>query len=226
MPRRPLTTPVYVARLQLWTLALLLACSAGLGSCRSDEDRTAAGDRAGGDAGPDGASGSRGGADRAEGAREGAAAGEVDAATLTPLLARAAEPGKLTDADRQALEAAMQRALEPGLANGCAGCATTIAYVDEEGGGDRFRASLRDANGDVAAEIELYHRARLAPEAAAAWGRRALHGHPASAFDGEHLFVWPGRCELRVFGRGAGLRDAAKLEALVESLPLDSLAKL
>ena len=53
-----------------------------------------------------------------------------------------------------------------------------------------------------------------------------LSGHPASGLAGEHLFVWPGRFEIRAFGRSESLRGERRLEALLSSLPLDALAKL
>jgi hypothetical protein len=148
-----------------------------------------------------------------------------DVAALAPLLASAAESPTLDDAQRRALEQAMQRVLQPAAAV-CDGCSTEVSYVDEAGGGDHFRGDIRGASGDVMADLEIYPRRDLAPDSAKAWARTTLAGHPAAAFGGEHLFVWPGRLEIRAFARGDALRDQRSLEDLLSRLPLDALAKL
>jgi hypothetical protein len=154
-----------------------------------------------------------------------AAAIDADVAGLASLLARAGESATLDETQRQALEQVMQRILAPAAA-ACDGCRPEVSYLDEAGGGDHFRCDLRGAAGDLIAQIEIYHRLELAPDAARAWARTTLAGHPASALAGEHLFVWPGRFEIRAFGRGDALRGERRLEELLSSLPLDALAKL
>ena len=119
----------------------------------------------------------------------------------------------------------MQRLLQP-AAGVCDGCSATVSYVDEAGGRDHFRCVLGGANDDPAADLEIYHRPELAPDEALGWGRSTLAGYPASGLAGEHLFVWPGRFEIRAFGRSQSLRGELRLEALLSSLPLDALAKL
>jgi hypothetical protein len=156
----------------------------------------------------------------------GPAVADGDVAALAPLLAAAASTATLEDARRQALEQAMQRVLQPAAAAVCDGCRAEVSYVDEAGGGDHFRGDIRGASGEVMADVEIYSRSDLAPEAAAAWARTTLAGHPASAFGGEHLFVWPGRFEIRAFARGDALRDQRRLADLLSGLPLDALAKL
>ena len=137
----------------------------------------------------------------------------------------AAESPTLDDSQRLALEQAMQRVLQP-AAGACDGCRATVSYVDEPGGRDHFRCDLRGANDDPMADLEVYHRPDLAPDAAARWARTTLSGHPASGLAGEHLFVWPGRFEIRAFARSESLRGERRLEELLSSLPLDALAKL
>jgi hypothetical protein len=129
-----------------------------------------------------------------------AAALDADVAALASLLAGADESVPLDDSQRQALEQTMQRILEP-AAVACAGCRSEVSYVDEAGGGDHFRCDLRGAAGDPMVEVEIYHRRELATDAAKTWARTTVAGHPASALAGEHLFVWPGRFEIRAFGR-------------------------
>ncbi|HEX2463387.1 MAG TPA: hypothetical protein VHR17_02105 [Thermoanaerobaculia bacterium] len=163
------------------------------------------------------------GSSAATGADDGAAA--ADLAALAPLLARAAQSPTLDDSQRLALEQAMQRLLQP-AAGVCDGCSATVSYVDEVGERDHFRCDLRGADDDPVADLEIYHRPDLMPDAAKSWGRSTLSGHPASGLAGERLFVWPGRFEIRAFGRSESLRGERRLEELVSSLPLDALAKL
>jgi hypothetical protein len=155
----------------------------------------------------------------------GPAASDGDVGALAPLLATNADGATLDDAQRQALEEAMQRVLRPAAAV-CDDCRIDVSLVDEPGGGDHFRGDLRAASGEVMADLEVYPRGDLAPDAARAWGRTTLAGHPASALAGEHLFVWTGRLEIRAFARQDTLRDERRLEDLVSRLPLDALAKL
>lgn len=154
-----------------------------------------------------------------------AAATAGDVAALAPLLAGAAESPTLDDSQRLALEQAMERVLQP-AAGTCDGCRATVSYVDEPGGRDHFRCDLRGANDDPMADLEVYHRRELPPDASMRWGRATLSGHPASGLAGEHLFVWPGRFEIRAFARSPSLRGEQRLEQLLSSLPLDALAKL
>jgi hypothetical protein len=149
----------------------------------------------------------------------------AEVAELAALLARSGESGALADDDRQALERAMERLLQPGP-GGCDDCRVSVTYVDEEGSGDRFRCSVLASDGDLLADLEVFHRPDLAPELAKAWARSTLAGHPASGLEGEHLFVWPGRLEIRAFGRGETAPGERQLEELLSSLPLDALAKL
>ena len=149
----------------------------------------------------------------------------VDTGALAPLLARARTTARLPDADRLALEHAMQGVLEPAT-RACDGCRTAVSYVDEAGGGDHFRCDLLGQGDELMADLELYHRPDLPADAARKWARSTVAGHPASELPGEHLFVWPGRFEIRAFGRAASLRGDQALERLVASLPLDELAKL
>ena len=149
----------------------------------------------------------------------------VDTGALAPLLERARTTARLTDADRLALEQAMQVVLEPAT-RACDGCRTAVSYVDEAGGGDRFRCDLLGQGDELMADLEVYHRPDLPADAARKWARSTVAGHPASELRGEHLFVWPGRFEIRAFGRAASLRGDQALERLVASLPLDELAKL
>lgn len=143
---------------------------------------------------------------------------------LAPLLASAGGPGLLSEADRRVLEQAMQRVLLP-AADRCEGCAVDVSYVDESAG-DYFRCLVRGPSGDPVAELHVFHRAPLPLEAAASWGRATVAGYPASGLPGEHIFVWPGRFEIRAFARSESLRRAGELERLVESLPLRALARL
>jgi hypothetical protein len=152
-------------------------------------------------------------------------AATADVATLAPLLARAAQSPTLDDAQRLALEQAMQRLVQP-AAGVCDGCRAIVSYVDEAGGRDHFQCDLRGADDVLIADLEIYHRPDLAADAAKGWGHSTLSGHPASGLAGEHLFVWPGRFEIRAFGRSQSLRDERRLESLLSSLPLDALAKL
>ena len=149
----------------------------------------------------------------------------ADVGALAPLLDRAKATARLSDSDRLALEQAMQAVLEP-AARVCEQCSATVAYVDEPGGGDHFRCDLLGQGGELMADLEVYHRPDLSPDAARAWARSSVAGHPASELPGEHLFVWPGRFEIRAFGRAASLRGEQALEKLVAGLPLDALAKL
>ena len=153
------------------------------------------------------------------------AEGAVDTAELGRRLAGAAAATTLSEADRRSLELAMERLLEP-AASACEGCRATVTYVDEPAGGDYFRCEVRSASGDSIADLHLFHRPALAAEAAEGWGRRRLGGHPASGFDGDHLFVWPGRFEVRAFARDSSLRGEGRLAAWLEELPLDVLARL
>jgi len=149
----------------------------------------------------------------------------VDTGGLAPLLEQARAAGRLSDTDRQILEQAMQAVLAP-VASACEGCRTTVAYIDEAGGGDHFRCDLLGASGEPIADLEFYHRPDLPADAADGWARSKVAGHPASELAGEHLFVWPGRFEIRAFGRAESLRGRQALEKLVAGLPLDALAKL
>ena len=108
----------------------------------------------------------------------------------------------------------------------CDGCRAAVSYVDETGGGDHFRCNVIGEGDERMADLELYHRPELPADSARSWARSTVAGHPASALAGEHLFVWPGRFEIRAFGRSASLRSDQALESLVTSLPLDELAKL
>ena len=149
-----------------------------------------------------------------------------DVAALAPLLARAAQSPTLDDSQRLALEQAMQRLLQP-AAGVCDGCRATVSYVDEAGGRDHFRCDLRGANDDPASGARDLSSARSGRRTRRkGWARSTLAGHPASGLAGEHLFVWPGRFEIRAFGRSESLRGERRLEALLSSLPLDALAKL
>jgi hypothetical protein len=126
---------------------------------------------------------------------------------------------------RQALEHAMRRVLQPAAAV-CGDCSTEVSYVDEPDGSDHFSCGFRGGGGELMAQVEIYHRRRLPSDAAESGARTTLAGHPASALAGEHLFVWPGRFEIRAFGRNEALRGDGRLEDLLSSLPLDALAKL
>jgi hypothetical protein len=165
-------------------------------------------------------------AESSPGSVERAAGAGATGEELRPLLALAARPGRLAEADRIALEQAMARLVVPAATAACGQCETTIAYVDESGGGDYLQCDVDGASGTRWAEIQLFHRPDLAVDAAKSWGRSTLAGHPASALPGEHLFVWPGRFEIRAFARDASSRGAEPLERLVEGLPLDALSRL
>lgn len=195
------------------TLAIL-----SLGACGGgDSDAKGGADRAAGSADPATSSG--------EVALSGAAAAETAVAELAPLLARAGEVGTLSEAERRALEEAMRGVLLR-AADRCEGCVTTVSYVDESAGGDHFRCEVRGPTGDAWAELQVFHRAGLSIEEAASWGRTTVAGQAASGLTGEHLFVWPGRFEIRAFARADSLRAGGELEALLERLPLRALAGL
>jgi hypothetical protein len=149
----------------------------------------------------------------------------ADLSILAPLLERAKATSRLSEPDRLALEQAMLAVLAPAT-RACDPCSATVSYVDETGGGDHFRCDLLGERGERMADLEVYHRPDLPLDAARAWARSAVAGHPASELRGEHLFVWPGRFEIRAFGRAANLRGEKALENLVAGLPLDALAKL
>jgi hypothetical protein len=155
----------------------------------------------------------------------GSSAAAAAVSALGPLLARTAGTATVGGADRQALEQAMQEVVGPAAA-ACEGCSAVVSYVDQAGGADYFRCALRDASRQAVADLEIYHRAALATDAASGWARATIGGHPSTELSDERLFVWPGRFEIRAFRRGDGLRGERPLEALLESLPLDALAKL
>ncbi|HVR28553.1 MAG TPA: hypothetical protein VMS86_03375 [Thermoanaerobaculia bacterium] len=150
----------------------------------------------------------------------------ADLAALGRLLEQATAADTLADTDRSALEDAVRGLLQDAAAGACEGCRAVVSYVDQAGGGGYFRCELRPSGGEAVADLHLFHRPRLPVEAAESWGRRRLAGHPASGFGGDHLFVWPGRFEIRAFARDDRLRGAERLEGLLESLPLDALARL
>jgi hypothetical protein len=112
------------------------------------------------------------------------------------------------------------------LAGACDGCQATVEYVDGSGGGDYFRSAVRSATGEPVVDLHLFHRPGLPVDVAGSFGRRRLAGHPAAGLAGEHLFVWPGRFEVRAFARADALRGEERLDGLLATLPLDALARL
>jgi hypothetical protein len=206
----PVAIPVRVLRIvAVLGLTLFAACG--------DRDR----DRASSEASPPTAAASEpAAADVSPG--EGMA---PETAELAVLLARAGEPGSLPEADRRQLEQAMRSVLLPAAA-ACDGCQTSVSYLDEETGRGWFRCDVSAPSGDPVAELQIFHRPDLPREAAKSWGRSTLDGHPASELGGEALFVWAGPFEIRAFARSESSRGGERLAALVESLPLDVLARL
>ena len=152
----------------------------------------------------------------------------VDVAALAPLLEQAplSGPSGWPTRDRLALEQAMQRCSEPAAASATAVGAT----VSLRRRGRWWRPlPLRPARGERRSD----GGPRDLPSARS--GRRTRPGPgrdrrspaiPPASLAGEHLFVWPGRFEIRAFGRAESLRGRAALEKLLSSLPLDALAKL
>ena len=168
----------------------------------------------------------RGGAAAEDGAASADAAVSADTVELGRLLAEVDAAQTLAAADRQTLEQVLERLLRTAAAGACDGCQPDVTYVDETGGGDYFRCELRPSGGDAVADLHVFHRPGLPLEAPASWSRSSLAGHPASGLAGDHLFVWPGRFEIRAFARADPLRSEERLERLLASLPLDELARL
>jgi hypothetical protein len=200
----------------LGLVALLLAAS-----CRDRPEEDAALEA---EPPAEGAAGSRTepGARDADGA---ASPADAAAAGLGRILDRTAAVERLSDADRSAVEEAMQRVLAP-LLGGCEGCRATVSYVDESGRGDHLRCALQSSDGAAVADIHVFHRPDLPLDAARSWAVTELAGHPATVVAGERLFVWPGRFEIRAFARSEGLGGEKSLEAMIGRLPLDALARL
>jgi len=143
---------------------------------------------------------------------------------LSEQLRRASAAGEISAEAGRALAAQLQQLLPSAIAM-CPSCTGGLVYLEWDGG-DHFALTLNRGESEEVALLELFYRPDLEPSSMADWGREEVGGMPASGFAGEHLFVWAGHFEIRVFARAEEVRSAPALRRLVGRLPLRDLARL
>jgi hypothetical protein len=146
---------------------------------------------------------------------------------LSELLRRGAQPGELTGAEREEIEALVLAMLPP-AAGPLAGHRWRVAY-DDLPLGDFVSVDLLRGDDDATAArpvwVHLVWRGELSEQERGRFGKR-VGDWPARGVDDHHLFVRAGSLELRAVADSPEYRDPARLRAFVESFDLDTLARL
>lgn len=145
-------------------------------------------------------------------------------AELSSRLEAAARAGSLAAGEGRALAEELGGLFgDPGtLCDGCTGEAGTV----EDGVGGAFSYAVRGPGGEPIADLRLFYRPALSVEELDGWAQRSLDGRPAASFEGEHLFVWAGRFEVRAFARSDAVRGPDGLERVLGLVPLATLERL